>query len=327
MNPLLKALMHPYLDAAEEGKDLPGAVDRGDNLEPEAKQEPETHDDKVEDFVGKKEDAEGGEKKDDQPRDEGGKFTKKERPVPDHVPRERMNEAVDRERAAREAAERRAAELEAQLQQEAKSVDVQKMEDAVEALEKQHAKLLLDGEGDKAAAVMKEIRQAERAIARMETEATASRATAAAVEKVRMDATIAGLEASYPAFNPDSEKFDQDLVDIVLAEQARLIQTDRMSPSQALQTAATKIMKKFGPSDEPAKEQKGLGAAGKENDRKQEQVAKNLDTAKRQPASMKDSGKDSDKAGEGKIDVGSLTKSEFDALPESTKRRLRGDDL
>lgn len=320
MNPLRKALRYTlYAENDGEGNDLPSAQDRGDDIVPPELKEPEKHDDKVEDFTG--------EKADEAPRDpDTGKFAKRDRPIPEHVPRERMNEAVNQERAAREAAERRAAELEAQLRQETKSAGIQKMEEAVEALEKEHTKLLLDGEGDKAAAVMKEIRQSERAIARLETQETASVATAQAVEQVRFDAVITHLEATYDALNPNHEAFDPDLVDMVLEKQARLIQTDRMASSAALKAAADKVMGKFAPREERG-ESRGLAAGAKDGDRKKGQVEKNLDTARRQPASMKDSGKDSDRAGEQKIDVGSLTASEFDALPESTKRKLRGDDL
>jgi hypothetical protein len=59
-----------------------------------------------------------------------------------------------------------------------------------------------------------------------------------------------------------------------------------------------------------------------------DQVKKNLDTQARQPASMRDVGMDSDKAGvKGDIDVSKLSADEFAALPESTKAKLRGDLL
>lgn len=324
MSKLLEAMLRPYMKPADdEGGDLPGGtpVDRGDAVEPDDAPAAEAPDDKVGDFVDKKDE----DKENEPARDEGGKFAKKDRGVPDHVPKSRFDDAVGKERQAREAAEARAAELESRLRQEAKSVDVQKLEDKVEELEKAHAKYLLDGESEKAAAAMKEIRHTERYIARMESDESSSRATAQAVEQVRMESTIASLEAAYPTFNPESESFDQDLVDIVLAEQARLIQTERMAPSKALQTAATKIMNKFAPKDE-APAAKGLAAA-KGDDRKKDQVAKNLDTARRQPESMRSTGKDSDKAGEGKIDVSTLSAAEFAALPDSTKARLRGDIL
>ena len=73
---------------------------------------------------------------------------------------------------------------------------------------------------------------------------------------------------------------------------------------------------------------KGLSAGKTATDRKEAQVAKNLDTQRRQSPSMKDAGMDSDKAGiKDKIDVSKLTPEEFAALPEATKAKLRGDVL
>lgn len=99
-----------------------------------------------------------------------------------------------------------------------------------------------------------------------------------------------------------------------------------MTPSKALIKAGSDIMKRFAPQKqgEPEPEKEGLK---NESDRKQAQVSKNLDVTKRQPASMKDVGLDSDKLGATSTtpDVNQMTREEFDALPESTKARMRGD--
>ncbi len=341
MSRFLMKFLSPYLqnEAGDgtEGGSGGGVVDRGDNLEDlppkddAAKAAADAQADADLKALEDEKAAAAAAAEEEKARDEKGRFAKKDDKEPS-VPKHRFDEAVGKEREAREAAERRAAELESRLKQESKNEEVTKMEEAVEKLEQQYSKFLLDGEGEKAAAVMKQIRQSERAIARMETESTASAATERAVEQVRMDTTIARLEADYPTFNPDSEKFDQDLVDIVLAEQNRLIQTQRMLPSAALATAAKKIMDKFAPTKDEEKkgddeEAKGLSAAKTAEDRKAKQVAKNLDADKRQAPSLKESGADSDKHGQTKteIDVAKLTPEEFKALPESTRAKLRGD--
>lgn len=299
-------------------------VDRGDNLDTLKDDTPAPEVEKeVDEKIAELTDDKDKDDADEQPRDKSGKFAKKD---DQRIPKDRFDEAVGKERAAREAAERRAAELEAQVKKEAQDDTVAKMEEAVEKLESQHAKLLLDGEHEKAAAVMKQIRHAEREIARYEADDKVSRATAQAVEQVRMEAAIARLEADFPVLNQDSENYDQDLVDLVLAEQQRLMRTERMAPSAALASAATKIMKKFTREEAPAADAKGLAAA-KNADRKAEQIARNISTDKRQPASTASAGKDSDRAGQEKIDPTKLTPSEFAALPESTKKKLRGDDV
>ena len=308
-----------FAPADDNGSDLPG--DRGDLLPEDVVTPPDTDEQAekdAEEILGKEvvEDE-----KDEPPRDEKGKFAKKEA----GIPKERFDEAVNKERQAREAAERRAAELESRIQQADVNEEFAKAEQMIEGLESKHAQLLLDGEVEKAAALMKQIRHSERELTEARMEARSSRATSQAVEEVRMEATIAKLEADYPALNTESETFDQDLVDLVLAKQAALIQNQRMTPSKALAEAAKVVMKKMAPAPAVEPDNKGLSAA-KTSDRKTEQVTKNIDTAKRQPADMKQVGVDSDKSG-GSLSqtVEQMTSEEWGALPASTKAKLRGD--
>lgn len=325
--------LFPFMAPEDEASGGGAAVlDRGDDLDdklpPSTIDDSKEVEDKAKELLG---DDEDDKKVEDEPaRGKDGKFAKRE--VPDHVPKARFDDAVGKERAAREAAEQRAAEAEARLKQEQKSDEVAKMETDIEALEAKHSKAILDGEHEAAAKLMKEIRMAERKIADLENGEKLTRATSQAVEQVRMDAAIARLEADYPILSQESEDFDEEMVDLVLAEQRRLMSVERIAPSAALTKAANKIMKKFSGVTAKAAEEdkpKGLDAAKGAVDRKADQVAKNIDTAKRQPSSSKDSGKDSDKHGlvEGLPDISKMSKEEIDALPESTKRKLRGDSV
>lgn len=324
-----------------EGNDLPGGPnDRGDMLESDtdvAAREAKAAEDKAAaDAQAEKEEAAAlalvEEKKVEEPaRDEKtGKFAKKDKEVPDHVPKERFDEAVNKERAGREAAERRAADLEAQVKKEERTDAVKEAEDAIEAMEKEHSRLILDGEDAKASAKMKEIRHAERKIASVENDTKLQAATSQAVEQVRMDATIARLAADHPQLRDGSEEFDEDLVNFVLSEQTRLMQTARMAPAAALSKAAENVMKKFQPAAAADPEgKKSLDNAKDVTDRKAEQVKKNLDTAAKQPASMRDTGKDSDKSGQSDADpdINKLSSEEIAALPKATLARMRGDFL
>ena len=70
----------------------------------------------------------------------------------------------------------------------------------------------------------------------------------------------------------------------------------------------------------------GGGAPKKADDRTAAAVGKAVDAAKAQPASTKDVGMDSDKAGGGlATNVHDLTAEALAALPESKKAELRGD--
>lgn len=295
----------PPAEAPEPKDDEPEPKDD----EPEAKdEEPEPKDDEAE----------------EKPRDEKGRFEAK-------IPKSRFDEAVGKEREAREAAERRAAELERQLRageaQQVKTQEIEAIETKITELEAKHAELLLDGNSKEAAAVMKEIRHAERQIARAEAETLADRRISQTLEAKTFDAVIARIEADHPEFNPESENYDADLVELVLTKQQSLMRAQGLSPSAAMEKAAKDVAERFLKQPEPAKaDTKGLAAAKVAEDRKAAQLAKNLDTAKKQPASMKESGIDSDKAGQtSALDVMNMTQEDFNALPESTKAKLRGD--
>lgn len=325
-------------------------LDRGDNLiVAEKAPEPAKVEDKVSDiFEGKGEGAkvegepaaktdEAGEPaakvdeageladkgEDDKGRDDKGRFEAK-------IPKSRFDEAVGKEREAREAAERRAAEAERKLQEgqaaQVRTDQIEAIEADIANLEQKHADLLLDGNAKEAAAVMKEIRMAERRIARAESDAIADQRVTRTLETQKFDTVVARIEADYPEFNPDSDKYDTDLVGLVLAKQGNLIRSEGLTPSAAMEKAAKDVAERFLKVEEAKVEEKKGLASTQAADRKQEQVAKNLEASQRQPASMKDAGIDSDKAGKtSSIDVNTMSADELAALPEATRQRLRGD--
>ena len=257
------------------------------------------------------------------PRDERGKFA--------GIPKARFDEAVGKERDAREAAERRASALEQQLAQRATQIDQSAKSEEAEAriatLEAQHSSYLLDGEADKATEAMREIRQMERQLTRAEMRAESQVVTANTLESDRVELSIAQLEANHPVLNPASEDYNESLVNFVLAEQQRLMKTKGLSPSHALTAAAKDVVDRYATPRTAAEDKAGLSSA--QGDRKAAAVQKNLATMDKQPASMKDVGLDSDKAGQNAAlpDVSKMTAEEFAALPKSTLARLRGDYL
>ena len=272
----------------------------------------------------KNESSEKEEKSEEEPpRDEKGRFTEKEA----RIPKSRFDEAVGKEREAREAAERRAAELERRLQETASQKEqaqqTEQLEAEIDKLEEKYQELLLDGNTKEASQVMRQIRHMERQIATAEAEARATQRTAQTLEAERLEVSIARLEADYPEFNAESESYDPDLVSLVLAKQKALI-SNGVSPSKAMAQAGEEVAKRFIAREEAKDDAKGLAKAT-QNDRQKQAVEKALAAQKSQPASMKDAGLDSDARGEkGLPDVSSMTADEFDALPEATKARLLG---
>ena len=257
----------------------------------------------------------------EQERDEKGRFTGK-----GVIPVERHKATLDKEREAREAAERRAAELELRLQQTAqqqeKMLRTEEIETQIESLEEKYQEQLLDGNTKEAGQIMRQIRHMERQIATAEAEARASQTTAQALEGERMELAIARLEADYPEFNTASENYDADLVSLVLAKQKAYVSAGD-SPSRAMIKAGEEVAKRFL-TKAASEDAKGLAKAA-ENDRQKQAVGKALSAQRAQPASMKETGMDSDTRGEkGLPDVSKMSADDFAALPEATQARLLG---
>lgn len=266
----------------------------------------------------------GGEEEEDPPRDDKGRFAKREELS---VPKARFDEALAKERERAAALERQLAELKAAQDQVKKQEDTEKLEAEIKGLEQQHAKLLLEGDAEKAAEISSMIRAKERQVAVEQSRSMSAQAKEQAREEIRMELTVERLEGEYPALNPDHESYDEDLVELVLARQQSLITREKLTPSKALAKAATTVMARFGAPKVAAEvedtEKKSLKTPVE--DRKQQQVKKNVETAKKQPASMKESGLDTDKMGDKAVDIATMSYEEFEALPEATKAKLRGD--
>ena len=297
-------------------------TDRGDNFETDVEietpevaevKEPEVE---VEEPEVKKPEVKEPEAKVDEPvRDDKGRF----------IPKARFDEQVSKERGRAEAAERRAAELEAQLRDRESKVNTEVVETEIVGLEKEYTKAVLQGDEDKAADLMREIRHKERSIQLAETSRVATSTGAATREQIMVDSVIDQLEVAYPVLDEKSDDHDPAVVEKVLKWQNYYMTQERMTPSKALQAAANEVL---GSASEPttASLKDAEKGSDKGAERKAAAVEKNIAAAKAQPASSKAVGEDSDKAGiTSKVDVGKLSREEFAALPEATKSRLRGD--
>lgn len=265
----------------------------------------------------------------EQPRAEDGKFAKKSDGDEKMIPKARVDAMVKKETERAQAAEARANELAKSIREVGRSESLEKLEGEIQNLEAEQAKAIVDGDHEKAAAIMGQIRHKERQVQIDSSKSMSDQAKEQAREEIRLDLTIDKLELDYPMLAEGSDNYDADAVDMVLATQRQLMETRGLSPSQALSEAAKKVMSKITVAKADTKEDKptGLDKAKTVADRTQAQIDKNIETDKKQPASLKDTGLDSDKKGISEnIDVTKLSYDEFSALPEATKARLRGDD-
>jgi hypothetical protein len=224
--------------------------------------------------------------------------------------------------------------LEAQLKQYQQggkvadlNADITKAEASILTMEADYAKLLTDGETEKAAALMGKIRKLDREITEAKSDMKVEAAISIATENTRYNMALERIEAAFPQLNQDHDDFDEEL----MTDVADLKDTYRrrgMTPTEALQKAVKKLVGAETAKQETATEVKPkVDAKDVAAQRKQAAVLKNLKDAEKTPSSTKDVGFDSDKAG-GTIsakDVLKMSFKDFSALPEETLARMRGD--
>lgn len=310
--------------AGDDGADTggTGTVDRGDDFTPTDDDAPaakadaaaDKGDEKLEqddDKADAKADDKAEDKDDDQPRDEKGKF----------IPKSRFDEAVRKERDAKDALARQLKEYQEREAQSKVTEDYAAAQKVVKDMIKQHTSLLADGELDKASDLMEKILEMKEEMAERKAEAKANSAKESAKEEMRYDALVQRLENDYPQINPDAEEYDKAAVKRVQAYMTGLMQTEKMTASQALKEAVETLMTK----KEAAKADDKAEDAGMR--RKEAAVKKAIDAKSKQPASTKDVGVDHDKNG-GPMDASAIQKlswEEFVKLPDSKLSEMRGD--
>jgi hypothetical protein len=196
-----------------------------------------------------------------------------------------------------------------------------------DAKEDEYQNLMLDGENAKATALRREIRHQERILFQheMRQEMTQTVSQDRAMTALQQAATA--MEEDYPVFDPNSEVFDQEMTNEVIELRDAFIMKD-YEAVDALSRAVKYVVKDHG-LDQPQESAPSLaGKAQKTVDevaKKRAQVSAKLRAAEAQPPELP--GESSANHGDKPLDISLLTEEEFDALPEATLKRLRGDLL
>jgi len=320
-----------------EEEDL-GGLDRGDEVEsdepesaeeqePEVEEtgeEPDDSEESAEDEAESESEPESEDESEDEPEDESDEPDEPERaeepePKPENrIPQSRFNEVNER----RKAAEQRARELEQRLQSHDPSKAVQF---DFEAKEAEYMEAVLDGRTKEASAIRQEIRAAEQTAFTEMAKRQAEQARESTKAELEFESTVRELNQQYPTFDPESESYSQDLVDEVLEMQSGFVSRG-YSPAAAVKRAAMYVARFHGLDNPPEEESRGLSEAKeapepKPRRQKKTNVKQKLEQAAKQPP--KQQGKSSKEEAPAKLD--DMTEDEFDALPEATKARLRGD--
>ncbi len=320
-----------------------GPVDRGDDFTPTGPDAEEpSPDDKAaadEALAAEVAAAEAAKAKKEKPAvepeaDEGDEDGDKDKPkAKKRIPLDRHEAILSKERDQRKALE---AQL-AQYQQGAKVADINveltAAEEKIGKLESDYAKLLADGEVEKATKVMADIRRTEREISEAKADMKIAAATATAIETTRYRMSLERVEAAFPALNPDHEDFDAELLGDV-ADLKTTYERKGMTPTDALQKAVKKLLPTETVKQDDAvtvKPKVGAAdaAAAVAAERKKGAVAKTLEATSKQPASLAKAGMDSDKDG-GSVsakDVLKMSFKDFSALSDETLAKMRGDVL
>ena len=295
----------PGADAIEkqEGDDLDMNFAFGEEVEEtEAEAESEEVSHETEETV-----AEEIEKKKEEPE-------KKETKSP-MIPKSRLDEVLAQNKALKKRiAQTEEAEKAAEEAPDAYDFD---------AKEDEYMDAVLDGDKDKARAIRKEIRQAQRT--QIETELTKdieSKVTRTSTANAVQDAASA-IEEAFPIFDANSDQFNKELTDEVNKYMTGFISAGQ-NPVEALEEATTYVLQKNNMLDSSTGAEIPVLGQAKEQ-KKRTQVSKKLKAADSQPPELP--GESSAAKGEKALDIHNMTAEEFDALPEATLKRLRGDVL
>lgn len=250
-------------------------------------------------------------------------------------------------RLAQEAAKRRQLEKQLKEMQSAQNKDTSsttgeaalpQVEVDTSELERKYVDLVLDGKTQEASQVRAEINQKiqEATLQAAIAEATKQAREIAQSEfsqktaETKLDSVIDGLEEKYEFLRPNTEATDEALIGEIQSMYEGYVRTG-FEPHEAMQKAADNAIKLYRPEvlepvpadPEPTSLRQTTSEAAAAQRRKE--VERNVTAQKQQPPELPASEQTNDPYSN--LNADSMSEEEFDALPESVKRRARGDFL
>ena len=227
------------------------------------------------------------------------------------IPKRRLDDVVAKQRKA----EQEAAELRKELAEAlAKAQAIPAID--VRALSKQRNEAVLDGDLDKAAEIDEQLHAATQQTASEPIDMDALEARVEA--KMELKSTLTSVFKEYPQLDTDSDVFDEDLNAEALVFQSAYLNQGYL-PAEAVRRAANAAIRVVRPELLTATEAPKVAAKARKTN-----VKGNVDASNAQPPKM-NQGESGGKTSSEMIDINKLTDEEFDALPEATRARMRGD--
>ena len=306
----------PFLGAAPHDDDdfAPTPEQRGDVIpEPLKAEPPKAEEPKVEEVVEAKAEepkaeepkAEEAKPHEELERDEKGRW----------IPKDRFDQVNER----RKTAERKLQEFESQ-----KSAQTKAAENAYDfdAAEERYMDAVLDGNKDLAKATRREIDAGRREGYLAEFRQVATDTYQGARVKETVDTVIDSAVARYEVLDDTHANFNAEIVGEVDAYYSGFM-AKGMSAVEALKKAIDTAAKVHDlgdktPAPTPVPVTPAVVPARKS-------IGQKLADVSGQPPSTNDVGASSASAGQGALNVNVLSDEEYDALPESTRAKLRGD--
>jgi hypothetical protein len=195
-----------------------------------------------------------------------------------------------------------------------------------DAKEVEYQNMVLDGETEKAVALRREIRKAERDTLEYEMRQEMNQTVNQDRQMTALQQAANAMEDAYPVFDRNSDDFNEDMTNEVV----ELRDAFMMKGYEAVDalSKAVKYVVKDHDLDQAQESAPSLAGKAKKSDelaKKRAQVSRKLKAADAQPPELP--GESSSNHGEKALDLSTMTEEEFDALPEATLKRLRGDIL
>jgi len=195
-----------------------------------------------------------------------------------------------------------------------------------DAKEVEYQNMVLDGETEKAVALRREIRKAERDTLEYEMRQEMNQTVNQDRQMTALQQAANAMEDAYPVFDRNSDDFNEDITNEVV----ELRDAFMMKGYEAVDalSKAVKYVVKDHDLDQAQESAPSLAGKAKKSDelaKKRAQVSRKLKAADAQPPELP--GESSSNHGEKALDLSTMTEEEFDALPEATLKRLRGDIL
>lgn len=195
-----------------------------------------------------------------------------------------------------------------------------------DAKEVEYQNMVLDGETEKAVALRREIRKAERDTLEYEMRQEMNQTVNQDRQMSALQQAANAMEDAYPVFDRNSDDFNEDMTNEVV-ELRDAFMMKGYEAVDALSKAVKYVVKDhdLDQAQESAPSLAGKAQKSDELAKKRAQVSRKLKAADAQPPELP--GESSSNHGEKALDLSTMTEEEFDALPEATLKRLRGDIL